>query len=42
VGLEQAIKKAGSKAKVPFTAGRGDASQAQTDVRFLCSVRTNS
>jgi catalase-peroxidase len=31
VGLEQAIKKAGSKVKVPFTAGRGDASQAQTD-----------
>ena len=32
VGLEQAIKKAGSKVKVPFTAGRGDATQAQTDV----------
>ena len=32
VGLEQAIKKAGSKVKVPFIAGRGDASQAQTDV----------
>ena len=32
VGLEQAIKKAGSKVKVPFTQGRGDATQAQTDV----------
>jgi len=32
VGLEQAIKKAGSKTKVPFTAGRGDSTQAQTDV----------
>jgi len=32
VGLEQAIKKAGSKAKVPFTPGRGDSAQAQTDV----------
>ena len=32
VGLEQAIKKAGSKVKVPFTPGRGDATQAQTDV----------
>ena len=32
VGLEKAIKKAGSKIKVPFTPGRGDASQEQTDV----------
>ena len=32
VGLEQAIKKAGFKTKVPFTPGRGDSSQAQTDV----------
>mgnify|MGYP006087007053 CR=1 FL=1 len=31
VGLEKAIKKAGSKVKVPFTPGRGDASQEQTD-----------
>jgi len=31
VGLEKAIKKAGSKVKVPFTAGRGDAAQEQTD-----------
>ncbi|MDD3353585.1 catalase/peroxidase HPI [Zoogloea sp.] len=32
VGLEQAIKAAGFKVDVPFTPGRGDASQAQTDV----------
>jgi catalase-peroxidase len=32
VGLEKAIKKAGSKVKVPFRAGRGDASQDQTDI----------
>jgi len=32
VGLEQAIKKAGFKTKVPFSPGRGDSSQAQTDV----------
>ena len=30
-GLEKAIKKAGSKVKVPFSPGRGDASQDQTD-----------
>jgi len=30
--LEEAIKKAGSKVKVPFTPGRGDATQEQTDV----------
>ena len=32
VGIEKAIKKAGFKVKVPFTPGRGDSSQAQTDV----------
>ena len=32
VGLEKAIKKAGSKAKVPFNPGRGDASQDQTEI----------
>jgi catalase-peroxidase len=32
VGLEKAIKKAGSKVKVPFTQGRGDAAQDQTDI----------
>ena len=31
VGLEQAIKVAGHKVDVPFAAGRGDASDAQTD-----------
>jgi len=31
VGLEKAIKKAASKVKVPFSPGRGDASQDQTD-----------
>uniref|UniRef100_UPI00404A6CB7 catalase/peroxidase HPI n=1 Tax=Candidatus Nanopelagicus sp. TaxID=2518620 RepID=UPI00404A6CB7 len=31
VGLEQAIKKAGFKVKVPFTPGRGDATEKQTD-----------
>ena len=32
VGLEQAIKNAGLNVAVPFTAGRGDATEAQTDV----------
>jgi catalase-peroxidase len=32
VGVEQAAAKAGVKVKVPFTAGRVDASQEQTDV----------
>ena len=32
VGLEKAIKKAGSKVKVPFMQGRGDAAQDQTDI----------
>ena len=32
VALEKAIKKAGSKVKVPFRSGRGDASQDQTDI----------
>ena len=31
-GVEQAVKKAGVAVKVPFTPGRMDASQAQTDV----------
>jgi len=31
VGLEQAIEAAGHRADVPFTPGRGDASDAQTD-----------
>jgi len=32
VGIEEAAKKAGHKVKVPFTPGRMDASQEQTDV----------
>ncbi|MFT6551855.1 MAG: catalase-peroxidase [Zhongshania marina] len=32
VGIEQAAKNAGQTVTVPFTAGRADASQAQTDV----------
>ena len=32
VGLEQAIKAAGFSVEVPFAPGRGDATQAQTDV----------
>lgn len=32
VGLEQAIEAAGHSIKVPFTPGRGDATQAQTDI----------
>ena len=31
-GIEQAAKNAGHAIKVPFTAGRGDASQNQTDI----------
>ena len=33
VGLEKAIKKAGSNIKVPFMSGRGDASQEQTEIK---------
>ena len=32
VGIEMAAKKAGSKVKVPFYPGRGDAKQEQTDI----------
>ncbi|MFN3943381.1 MAG: catalase/peroxidase HPI [Allosphingosinicella sp.] len=32
VGIEQAAKAAGHEVRVPFTSGRGDASQEQTDV----------
>jgi len=32
VAVEEAARKAGHKIKVPFTQGRGDASQAQTDL----------
>ena len=33
VGLEKAIKKGGSKVKVPFNPGRGDSTQEQTEFR---------
>jgi len=32
VGIEKAAKKSGHKIKVPFTSGRGDATQDQTDI----------
>jgi catalase-peroxidase len=32
VGIEKAAKKSGNKIKVPFTPGRGDATQDQTDI----------
>ena len=32
VGLEKSIKKAGLKIKIPFSPGRGDATQDQTDI----------
>jgi len=32
VGIEEAVKKAGLKVKVPFTLGRTDANQEQTDI----------
>ena len=33
VGLEKALKKGGSKIKVPFIPGRGDSSQEQTEIK---------
>ena len=33
VGLEKAIKKGGSKIKVPFSPGRGDSTQAETEIK---------
>ena len=35
VGIEKAAKNAGQKVTVPFTPGRGDASQEQTDIYSL-------
>lgn len=35
VGVEEAAKKAGHKIKVPFTPGRADATQEQTDVQSM-------
>ena len=37
--VEKAAKDAGVDVKVPFTPGRMDASQEQTDVEFLCAAR---
>jgi catalase-peroxidase len=38
VGIEEAAKKAGRKVKVPFTPGRADASQEQTDVESFAAL----
>jgi catalase-peroxidase len=38
-GVEQAAKKAGVKVKVPFTPGRMDATQAQTDVESFAVLK---
>ncbi|WP_055436972.1 catalase/peroxidase HPI [Lacinutrix algicola] len=38
VGVEKAIKNAGMKISVPFTSGRGDATQAMTDVESFESM----
>ena len=37
-GIEQASKNAGHEVNVPFTPGRGDASQAQTDVESFAGT----
>ena len=37
--IEKAAKAAGHDVKVPFTPGRMDASQEQTDVGILCAAR---
>ena len=39
VGVEQAAKKAGVSVTVPFTPGRMDASQDQTDVDSFAVLR---
>jgi catalase-peroxidase len=39
VGVEKAAKAAGFDITVPFTAGRGDASQAQTDVESFAALK---
>ena len=39
VGVEQAAKKAGQNIDVPFTQGRGDASQEQTDIEGFNYLR---
>ena len=40
VGIEMAAKKAGSKINVPFSPGRGDAKQEQTDINSFNLLRT--
>ena len=42
VGIEMAAKKAGYKVQVPFSAGRGDARQDQTDIHSFSLLRTTS
>jgi len=42
VGIEKAAKKAGKKIKIPFTAGRGDATQDQTDIHSFSLLEPRS
>ncbi len=42
VGVEKAAKNAGHEVKVPFTAGRADASQEQTDVEAFEPLEPNA
>ena len=42
VGIEMAAKKAGYKVQVPFSAGRGDARQDQTDIHSFGLLEPNA